>query len=113
MQYELVNWFVGDGGLVTLSFIVAVLFVVQAVFTFLLWRKGDKKYLFKFIVYAIAAAAILIADFAYGLDMNHAISGDAFVGMLFIFLVMAGVAGGMQIYFFIRDNWLQKEEAKA
>jgi hypothetical protein len=45
--------------------------------------------------------------------MNRAISGDAFVGMLFIFLVMAGVAGGMQIYFFIRDNWLQKEEAKA
>jgi uncharacterized membrane protein len=114
MQTEIVDWLFNDGGLVILSLIVAALFVVQAVFTFLLWRKGNETYLLKFIVYAIAAAAILIADFGFALGpLNEVISMDAWIGFSFVFLLMAGVAGGIQIYFFIRDTWVRKEEAKA
>jgi len=111
MQYELLDWLKNDGGLVTLSLIAAGLFVVQAVFTFLLWRKGDEKYLFKFIVYSIAAGAIFIIDIGY-LSLYKVITDEAFIGLEVVFLVMACVAGGMQIFFFIRDTWLKKE-AKA
>jgi hypothetical protein len=114
MQWELLDWLLEDGGIVTLSLIVAGLFIVQAVFTFLLWRKGDETYLFKFIVYAIAAAAILIADFGFIVGpLNELIPEEAWIANVGVFLVVACVAGGMQIYFFIRDTWLKKEGGKA
>jgi hypothetical protein len=111
MQEELLIWLIDYGGIAIISLIAAGLFVVQAVFTFLLWRKGDEKYFFKFIVYAIAAAAIFIVTFGYML-MFDVISDEAFLACEVIFILMAGVAGGIQIFFYIRDNWLKKE-AKA
>lgn len=112
MQEELFVWLIDGGGLGILCLIAAGLFVVQAVFTFLLWRKGDEKYLFKFIVYAIAAGAILIVGIGFLSFAENAITDEAFIGLEVVFLVMACVAGGMQIFFFIRDTWLKKE-AKA
>jgi len=113
MQEEFLNWLYGEGGLATLAIIAAALFAVQAVFTFLLWRKGDKKWFFNFVVYAIAAATIMVGVIAYvGGLMDNIISEDAIVGMAVFFLVTACVAGGIQIFFFIRDTWLRKE-AKA
>ena len=113
MQEALVEWLIDDGGLIVLGLIAAGLFTVQAVFTFLLWRKGDgdKKYLFKFIVYAIAAGAIFLIDISLGL-LYDVITDETFLGLEIVFLVMACVAGGMGIFFFIRDTWLKKE-AKA
>ena len=113
MQEALLEWLLDDGGLIVLGLIAAGLFTVQAVFTFLLWRKGDgdKKYLFKFIVYAIAAAAIFIIDIGLML-LYDVISDETFISLEILFLVIACVAGGIQIFFFIRDTWLKKE-AKA
>jgi hypothetical protein len=111
MQEELLVWLVDDGGLAIIGLIAAGLFVVQAVFTFLLWRKGDEKYLLKFIVYAIAAGAILIVSFGLMLFYD-VITDEAFIVFEVIFVVMACVAGGIQIFLFIQDTWLKKE-AKA
>ena len=111
MQDELLIWLLEYGGLAIVALIAAGLFVVQTVFTFLLWRKGDEKYFIKFIVYAIAAAAILIGTIGLMLFYD-VITDEAFLAFEVIFIVMACVAGGIQIFFYIRDNWLKKE-AKA
>ena len=110
-----IMWFLGaGGGLIAIVFIAAGLFAVQAVFTFLLWRKGDTTYLFKFIVYAIAAAGLVIGAIGYisGIILGSGPTEAAFIGATAFFVIAACVAGGIQIYFFIRDTWLSKE-AKA
>ena len=110
MQEEFLNWLIEDGGLVYLALIAVGLFAVQTVFSFLLWRKGDKKYFFNFIVYAIAAATIMIGIIAYvGGLMDNIISEETFTGIAAFFIVAACIAGGIQIFFFIRDTWLKKE----
>ncbi len=112
MQVGFLEWLI-NGGLVIFSLIAAGLFIVQAIFTFILWRKGEAKYKFKFITYAIAAAAIIEGSITYIVaELPGGLSTNAQVGLIAVFLVMVCIAGGMQIYFFIRESWLKKE-AKA
>ncbi len=106
-----ITWFLDDGGgLIGMVLIAAGLFVVQAVFTFLLWRKGDEKYLFKFISYAIAATTLIIGAITWIQTMiMEDISMEALIGLAAIFLIAVCIAGGIQIFFFIRDTWMKKE----
>ena len=110
MQDELAEWLLGDGGLLMFSLIAAGLFVFQGILTLLLWRKGEEKYLFKFITYFIAAGAILVGSIIYIVVIfGEGMPSSTFTGLIAVFVIMAAVACGMQIFFFIRDTWLQKE----
>ena len=110
MQDELAEWLIADGGLLLFSLIAAGLFVFQGILTLLLWRKGEKKYFFKFITYFIAAGAILIGSIIYiVMIFGEGMPTTSFVGLIAVFVIVAAVACGIQIFFFIRDTWLQKE----
>ncbi|HUX98274.1 MAG TPA: hypothetical protein VMV49_01855 [Candidatus Deferrimicrobium sp.] len=99
--------FIDSGGLSIVLLIAGTLFAVQAVITFLLWRKGDESYFLKFISYAIAAGAIL--GIGIGISIALADGGGGLLSGVFIFEILAAITIGIQIYIFIRDNWLSKE----
>jgi O-antigen/teichoic acid export membrane protein len=109
-----IMWFLGaGGGLIGIVLIAAGLFAVQAIFTFMLWRKGDENYLFKFIVYAVAATGLVVGAITYIIGViQEDLTSGALTGGIAVFVIMACVAGGLEIFFFIRDTWLRKE-AKA
>ena len=102
-----IDLFIDSGGLSVVLFIAGALFAVQAVITFLLWRKGDETYFLKFLSYAIAAAAILIV----GIGLTAALVGaKGIMSVIIIFEILTPIAIGIQVYIFIRDNWLSKEK---
>ena len=101
--------FVDSGGLSVVLFIVGALFAVQAVITFLLWRKGDETYFLKFLSYAIATAAILILGIGLTALLVGSGSGSTLMALIIVFEIFTPIAIGIQIYIFIRDNWLSKE----
>ena len=96
--------------LTVLVLIAGGLLVAQAVFTFLLWRKGDDSYLPKFIALSIAAFVVLMMGIGW-LVMMEGDPSSAFVYTLAgIFLFVAPIAIGIQIFIFIRDTWFPKDD---
>jgi O-antigen/teichoic acid export membrane protein len=101
--------FIENGGLLSVLIIAGSLFAVQAVMTFLLWRKGDQSYFLKFISYTIAAAAILLnaINLAWGMAGGE---GSTFLILVIVLTIAAPIAIGIQVYIFIKDTWLSKED---
>ncbi|NVM52244.1 MAG: hypothetical protein HWN66_00985 [Candidatus Helarchaeota archaeon] len=89
--------------------IAAVLFLHQAIFSFLLWRRGEKKYLLRFIIYSIAAGGLVILTLGF-LSIPFGGSGRLYFGSMYLLGILGAVATGLTIYLFIRELWLSKEE---
>ncbi|MHA1132638.1 MAG: hypothetical protein ACTSQQ_17765, partial [Candidatus Helarchaeota archaeon] len=106
--------FSGGGHLLTLIFIGASLLVVQAVFSFLLWRKGESKYFLRFLIYVIGAVAVFAGAIGILQWVMETIgpggSYDIWIISLNLIATIGAVAVGIMVYLFIRDLWLHKEE---
>ncbi len=103
--------FVEGGGALILIIISGILLAVQALFAFLIWRKGDAKYFMKFLYLTLAAVAALLGG-AFLMSILMGIGGSEFT-LTFSsgVLAIAGIgAVGIAIFLFIRDTWISKED---
>ena len=109
MSLELLDWtdfFDNPVALPLVAMIAGILLAVQAVFSFLLWRKGYKTYFMKFLSFSMISFAIIFAGITY------ASMGGAFVAAVFIFFLAVPIGVGLQIFIFIRDTWFPGKAEK-
>ncbi|HUX98690.1 MAG TPA: hypothetical protein VMV49_03995 [Candidatus Deferrimicrobium sp.] len=104
-----------QGFLPAVVMIAGILFAIQAVITFLLWRKGDQSFYLKFVSFLTATICLLCAFVSYliALSESEALLNVAAVVML----IGVPIAAGIQIYLYIRDTWfsdaaIEKRSAK-
>ncbi len=107
---DLVTILYENGGLAIFGFIAAVFFGLQTYFCFMLWKKGDESYLERFISYHIATVVFLFSSINYVIVMREPYNHALIIFTMFFLLIGAAVAAGMQIFVFIRDKWVRKEE---
>jgi hypothetical protein len=108
MQEALVEFLLEDGGLAIIGLISGGLFVAQAIFTFIIWRKGDKSYFIPFLSYLIAATAMIGGSISFiGILIDYSYQLEDF--MFIFFIITAIAAAALQIYNFIIKNWISKE----
>lgn len=99
-----------NGGLAIFGFIAAGLFGLQAYFTFMLWKNGDESYFARFISYLIAAVIFLLGSINYVINLHGPSNYSLLVFTMFLFLIGATIAAGIQIFLFVQKKWLRKEE---
>jgi uncharacterized membrane protein len=102
--------FVDDGGLLVILIVATALFAIQTFATYVLWKRGDDKYKLRFISLLIASIALFIGLIA---EIQVVIKGGSealFIMGLVVFMGAIPIAAGLQIFLFIRDTWLKKEE---
>jgi hypothetical protein len=100
---DIEDFLLGSGYLPILTLIAGCLFAVQAVFTCLMWRKGDETYFLKFISLTLAAVGLILAGICYPLAFK--VGGVAMdIGGVFLAIAIIGGAG-IQAWLFIRDTW--------
>ena len=105
---DIEDFLLGSGYLPILTLIAGCLFAVQAVFTCLMWRKGDETYFLKFISLTIAAVGLIMAGILYPIAMKGAgVAMD--IGGVFLAVAIVGGAG-IQAWLFIRDTWFAGDE---
>lgn len=109
MQDYIIEWLLESGGLPLLGLIAGTLIALQAVFTFLLWRKGEKSYFLPFLSYTIATAALIIGSISYIGALSHW-SQETVMFTLSFFVITAIVAASLHIFHFIMNTWISKEE---
>ncbi len=103
--------FLTGGGLSTVTLIAGILFAVQTVFAFLLWRKGQKELsdLLRVISYLVASVTLIVsASFSF-LALAE-IARWLWDFVLYLLIICAPIAAGLQIYLFIAETWFKKEE---
>ena len=106
MSLELLEWddfFQNPVGLPLIAITAGILLAVQAVFSFLLWRKGNKTYFMKFLSFSMISFAITFAGISY--TTIYTGGGEPFVAGVFIFFLFVPIGVGLQIFIFIRDTW--------
>ncbi len=103
--------FITDGQLFTICFIAMVLFGIQATIAFLIWRKGSKNYFLRFVSFVISVVVLLFAVIALGQYFGESFGSEDLVWAgIYLCAIGAPIAAGIQIYLFISENWLSKEE---
>ena len=92
-----------------LALIAGILFAIQTVMIFLLWRRGETSYFLKMISYAIASVGLIVCSV---LTMILA-SGGGGKELVTIDFIIAGIfaplAAGLSIADYIWQKWLKKE----
>ena len=111
LNFELMDVydFYRSGAVFAILLIAAGLFVLQGVFALLLWRKGEKKYFLRFIVYFTAAFGLIIAAIGNWQVMFY-ISEEIYIAAFLILFIVGFVATGITAFLAIRDIWFSKEE---
>ncbi len=117
MNIVILDWtsfaiWVVAGGLLVFFLIIGVLLANMAFFSFLIWRKGEKNFLWKTIIFALASVAVLIGGLTAGAPaLGFGEWEMLYVGSL-VFMILMCVAAGLGIYRFIYNTWIKKEEPK-
>jgi hypothetical protein len=108
MQDAIVEFLFQDGGLVVFGLIAGGLFAVRSVFTFLLWRKGERELFIPFLSYVLVTAALIVASISF-ITLIFDESAATYIFMTVFFTLVSAAAGGLQIYNFIKNKWFSKE----
>ncbi len=104
-----IYFFIYSGPLFALTLVAGILFTIQTVFIFLLWRKGEKAYFLKMISYAITSVGLIISSvIAFILISGGSHNALMTFGLIF-FTIFAPVAAVISILDYIWQKWLKKE----
>ncbi len=107
---DLVTGLYENGGLAIFGFIAAGLVGLQTYFTFILWKNGDDSYFKRFISFHIATIVILFSSINYVIILQGPLDYDLLVFTMFFFLIGTTIAAGIQIFDYVQNKWLKKEE---
>ncbi|MHA1278451.1 MAG: hypothetical protein ACTSQI_13365 [Candidatus Helarchaeota archaeon] len=105
-----IDSFIGDGGLLIILTVATALFGFQTFVTYILWRRGDERYKLRFISLLLASIALFLSIITELQIMLKSGSPEIFQTGLVIFMLVIPVAAGLQIFLFIWETWLKKEE---
>ena len=103
------NFFM-DGGLFGIVFIAMILFAAQAVFAFLLWRKGEDKFFLRFIIYSVVTWMLFMGVLGLGQYFAEDPGYEFLIGVIYLISITAPIVVGVTIFLFIWDTWIKTEE---